>query len=119
MVTLNDSVGARAKRTQMWAWFSAGLALASVGLSVYGFVEASSLKDDYPSTLDDLDRYQSLKSSYDTASVYAYSGLAGALVMTGASLGLFVYSANQKSSSSRVSLTPMVGGALATFQWSW
>ena len=118
VVTLNYGAGAKANRLRAWGWGSGVLALAATGLTLYGFIEANNQIDEYPSTINNLNQYNSNKSAYELARIYAYGGLMGALVLSATTVSLFAFSSKVKKSY-YTNFVPTLSGGLATVQWRW
>jgi hypothetical protein len=125
VITLNDSVGARANRIQFWGWVSIGAALASIGSIIYGDVSAGDAQDQYKSTVNNSKRYDQLKGEFDTAKIFYYGGVAGVFLFTGGAIALFAVGSKMKKKTrasifpTRASIFPTRGGALASFMWRW
>ena len=118
VVTLNDSVGARARRVRIWGWISFAVALTSAGVSAYGYAEIQDSEDQFASTRDNRARYDEMKSQFDQAKPLAYAGLGGALVFSTVSAILFAQSSSI-SSDARLSVAPTSGGAFGALEWRW
>ena len=116
-VTVKQEVGAASDSYQLWAWTSLALSGVALGLSIYGYTQASSAKDELSSTTQ-LDRYQALEDQYESGKQLATIGVNSALIF-GVASGLFFLISDPDDPNTQASLIPTSGGAFATYQWDW
>ena len=118
VITIDHPEVDQMREMRTWVLISGSLALLSLGVSTYGYMKARSLKEDYPSSIDRPQRYQSLREEYDQASLIAQTSLISTTVFTLSTLVLSAYlvefQSELKTSFSSRSDTPSV-----PFSWTW